>query len=164
MAEADRYGQRFLEATRGDVLQAINRLTATLVWRRSFSVDTLSSDPSVELEASRRKHFYHSHTISGHPIHYVAPVDQASFGGEEQIKHAVWFMEMAGPRYKGETGETVMLVDFSSTRSKRCVDNVHVDGYADQKADDMVFFDVNSPSLLTTRNVSALLKVETDLH
>jgi hypothetical protein len=110
---------RFLEATRGDVLQAITRLTATLVWRRSFSVDTLSSDPAVELEASRCKHFYHSHTLSGHPIHYVAPVDQASFGGDEQIKHAVWFMEMAGPRYKGETGETVMLVDFTTTRSRR---------------------------------------------
>jgi len=109
---------RYLDATRGDVQQAITRLTATLVWRRSFGVDKLNDDPLVEMEASRRKHFYYRHSVHGHPIHYVCPVEHASYGGEELIRHAVWFMEMGQARYKGEDGASIMLADMRTSRSK----------------------------------------------
>lgn len=44
---------RFLDATRGDLAQTIQRLTDALIWRRSFGIEGLFEDPEVEEEVSR---------------------------------------------------------------------------------------------------------------
>ncbi len=79
---------------------------------------SLSSDPGVEAEAARCKHFYYRHDTAGRPVHYVCPTEHPGGGGDEQIRHAVWFAEMAQARYKGTERSVTMLVDFRSSRSK----------------------------------------------
>lgn len=44
---------RYLDATKGDVPQAIQRLKDTLIWRRSFGINELFDDPDVEEEVCR---------------------------------------------------------------------------------------------------------------
>ncbi|KAJ9124703.1 hypothetical protein QFC24_003070 [Naganishia onofrii] len=110
---------RYLDATKGDVPQAIQRLKDTLIWRRSFGINELFDEPDVEEEAARGKHFYCGHDVTGHPVHYVVSSNVESKGADQQIRHAIWFAEIAPVFFKPGQGSLTLLVDFYNPTSTR---------------------------------------------
>jgi hypothetical protein len=129
---------RFLDATRGDLQQTIQRLTDTLIWRRSYGLEALFDDPDVEEEVSiplcsppfrgtltthpqhaRGRHFYHGYGTTGELVHYIVPSEVESKGGEQQVKHAVWLAELAPAYFKPGHGAVTLLVDFTVTTSRK---------------------------------------------
>ncbi|KAJ9099231.1 hypothetical protein QFC21_004111 [Naganishia friedmannii] len=103
----------------GDVPQAIQRLKDTLIWRRSFGINELFDAPDVEEEAARGKHFYCGHDVTGHPVHYVVSSNVGSKGPDQQIRHAIWFAEIAQVLFKPGQGALTLLVDFHNPTSTR---------------------------------------------
>ena len=128
----------YLDATKGDIPQTIQRLTDTLIWRRSYGLEALFDDPEVEEEVShaitaarvqaklatdlqhaRGRHFYHGYDAAGHLVHYIVPSGIESKGGDQQVKHAVWFAELAPAFFKPGHGAVTLLVDFTVSTSKK---------------------------------------------
>lgn len=52
-------------------------------------------------------------------MHYIVPSGIESKGGEQQIKHAVWFAELAPAFFKPGHGAVTLLVDFTVSTSKK---------------------------------------------
>ncbi|KAJ9116434.1 hypothetical protein QFC22_004876 [Naganishia vaughanmartiniae] len=110
---------RFLDATKGDVSQAIQRLKDTLIWRRSFGINELFEEPDAKEEAARGKHFYCGYDVTGHLCHYVVSSSVESKGPDQQIRHAIWFAEIAPVFFKPGQGALTLLVDFNNPTSNR---------------------------------------------
>lgn len=52
-------------------------------------------------------------------IHYVRPTELEPASGDAQVKHAVWFLEMAEALSDPDVGGTLMLVDMATSRTKK---------------------------------------------
>lgn len=72
-----------------------------------------------DLQHARGRHFYHGYDAAGHLVHYIVPSGIESKGGEQQIKHAVWFAELAPAFFKPGHGAVTLLVDFTVSTSKK---------------------------------------------
>lgn len=71
-------------------------------------------------QAYRGKHYYLNTDTAGNLIHYMCPTSIDTKSSEANIKHAVWFAEVATSLFEDAERERVtMLVDLASGSSKK---------------------------------------------
>jgi len=101
---------RYLRATKWKTTAAaIQRLEATLKWRREYGLYDLVTDAHVEPEALTGKEILFGYDVNGRPAVYMFPSRQNTDGPVRQIQYAVWMLER-GIDLMGPGVETVDLL------------------------------------------------------
>lgn len=75
--------------------EAINRLEATLKWRREFGLYSFITPEHVEPEAVTGKEFLFGYDTRGRPALYMCPSKQNTEESPRQIHFVVWILERA---------------------------------------------------------------------
>ncbi|KAJ7285060.1 CRAL-TRIO domain-containing protein, partial [Mycena rebaudengoi] len=84
---------RYLRASKWKVSTAIQRLEATLKWRREYGVYDVVTADLVEPEAVTGKQIQLGFDVSGQPALYLIPSRQNTTEGTRQIQFTVWMLE-----------------------------------------------------------------------
>ncbi|KAG6889288.1 hypothetical protein C0992_005704 [Termitomyces sp. T32_za158] len=85
---------RYLRAVKWKTTKAaIQRLEATLKWRREYGINDVVSASHVEPEAVTGKQVLFGYDVSGRPGLYLFPSRQNTDGPERQIQYTVWMLE-----------------------------------------------------------------------
>jgi hypothetical protein len=107
---------RYLRATAWNLTQAETRLKATLVWRREYGVEKLTSD-YIEIESRTGKQIIQGWDINARPCHYMNPSKQNTPRSERQIEHLVFMLEREIDLMVPGQETLALLIDFADTKS-----------------------------------------------
>ncbi|KAF8656203.1 hypothetical protein AX16_002639 [Volvariella volvacea WC 439] len=100
---------RFLRASKWKTNTAIQRLEATLKWRREYGIDSVVTASHVEPEAVTGKEILFGYDTHGRPGFYMFPSRQNTNEPTRQIQFAIWMLER-GIDLMGPGVETVDLL------------------------------------------------------
>jgi hypothetical protein len=107
---------RYLRATAWNLSQAEARLKATLVWRREYGVEKLTSD-YIEIEGRTGKQIIQGWDIHARPCHYMNPSKQNTPKSDRQIEHLVFMLEREIDLMVPGQETLALLIDFAETKS-----------------------------------------------
>ncbi|KAF8183935.1 CRAL-TRIO domain-containing protein [Pholiota molesta] len=103
---------RYLRASKWKVNAAIQRLEATLKWRREFGMyDKLDAD-LVEPEAVTGKEILFGYDKLGKPAFYMIPSRQNTTEATRQIQFAVWMLERGIDLMEPGVENLALLINF----------------------------------------------------
>jgi hypothetical protein len=105
---------RYLRATKWDLKSAIQRLRATLVWRREFGADTLTADYISE-ENAKGKQVQLGFDKEGRPCLYLLPQNQNTKPSQRQVEHLVYMLERTLDIHPPGQEGLALLIDFRNT-------------------------------------------------
>jgi hypothetical protein len=91
---------RYLRATKWAMPPAIQRLRATLIWRREFGTDTFTADYISE-ENAKGKQVQLGFDKEGRPCLYLLPQNQNTKPSQRQVEHLVYMLERTSTRPRG---------------------------------------------------------------
>jgi hypothetical protein len=107
---------RYLRATKWDQKSAIQRLRATLVWRREFGTDTFTADYISE-ENAKGKQVQLGFDKEGRPCLYLLPQNQNTKPSQRQVEHLVYMLERTLDLHPPGQEGLALLIDFRNTSS-----------------------------------------------
>jgi hypothetical protein len=107
---------RYLRATTWNLAQAETRLKTTIVWRREYGVEKLTSD-YVEIENRTGKQLILGWDINARPCHYMNPSKQNTPRSDRQIEHLVFMLEREIDLMVPGQETLALLIDFADTKS-----------------------------------------------
>jgi hypothetical protein len=105
---------RYLRATKWNLPQAIQRLRATLVWRREFGTDTFTADYISE-ENAKGKQVQLGFDKEGRPCLYLLPQNQNTKPSQRQVEHLVYMLEKTLDLHPPGQEGLALLIDFRNT-------------------------------------------------
>ncbi|KAH7384283.1 CRAL-TRIO domain-containing protein [Phaeosphaeria sp. MPI-PUGE-AT-0046c] len=105
---------RYLRATKWNLAQAIQRLRATLIWRREFGTDTLTAD-YISPENEKGKQVQLGFDKEGRPCLYLLPQNQNTKPSQRQVEHLVYMLERALDLHPPGQEGLALLIDFRNT-------------------------------------------------
>lgn len=107
---------RYLRATKWNASEAINRVHATLVWRREKIGDKLTPE-YISIENETGKQVILGWDIHARPCLYLLPKNQNTDKSPRQLEHLIFMMErlidLLGPGQEN----IALLVNFGDTKS-----------------------------------------------
>jgi hypothetical protein len=107
---------RYLRATTWNLTQAETRLKATLVWRREYGVEKLTSD-YIEIEGRTGKQIIQGWDINARPCHYMNPSKQNTQRSDRQIEHLVFMLEREIDLMVPGQETLALLINFAETKA-----------------------------------------------
>lgn len=107
---------RYLRATTWNLAQAETRLKATVVWRREYGVEKLTSE-YMEIENRTGKQIILGWDINSRPCHYMNPSKQNTPRSDRQIEHLVFMLERELDLMVPGQETLALLIDFAETKS-----------------------------------------------
>jgi hypothetical protein len=105
---------RYLRATKWNLAQAIQRLKATLIWRREFGTDTLTAD-YISPENEKGKQVQLGFDKEGRPCLYLLPQNQNTKPSQRQVEHLVYMLERTLDLHPPGQEGLALLIDFRNT-------------------------------------------------
>jgi hypothetical protein len=105
---------RYLRATKWNLAQAIQRLRATLIWRREFGTDTFTSEYISE-ENAKGKQVQLGFDKEGRPCLYLLPQNQNTKPSQRQVEHLVYMLERTLDLHPPGQEGLALLIDFRNT-------------------------------------------------
>jgi hypothetical protein len=105
---------RYLRATKWNLPQAIQRLRATLVWRREFGTDTFTAD-YISDENAKGKQVQLGFDKEGRPCLYLLPQNQNTKPSQKQVEHLVYMLEKTLDLHPPGQEGLALLIDFRNT-------------------------------------------------
>jgi hypothetical protein len=102
---------RYLRATKWAVPPAIQRLRATLVWRREFGTERLTADYISE-ENAKGKQVQRGFDKEGRPCLYLLPQNQNTKPSQRQVEHLVYMLERTLDLHPPGQEGLALLIDF----------------------------------------------------
>ncbi|KAF8968123.1 CRAL-TRIO domain-containing protein [Flammula alnicola] len=103
---------RYLRASKWKVPTAIQRLEATLKWRREFGLYDVVSASHVEPEAVTGKEILFGYDVTGKPAFYMIPSRQNTNEATRQIQFAVWMLERGVDLMEPGVENLALLINF----------------------------------------------------
>lgn len=107
---------RYLRATSWNLPQAETRLKDTIVWRREYGVEKLTSD-YIEIENRTGKQLIQGWDINARPCHYMSPSKQNTPRSDRQIEHVVFMLEREIDLMVPGQETLALLINFAETKS-----------------------------------------------
>jgi hypothetical protein len=107
---------RYLRATAWNLSQAEMRLKATLVWRRDYGVEKLTSE-YIEIEGRTGKQIIQGWDINARPCHYMNPSKQNTPRSDRQIEHLVFMLEREIDLMVPGQETLALLINFAETKA-----------------------------------------------
>lgn len=107
---------RYLRATTWNLMQAETRLKTTIVWRREYGVEKLTSD-YIEIENRTGKQLIQGWDIHARPCHYMNPSKQNTPRSDRQIEHLVYMLEREIDLMVPGQETLALLINFAETKS-----------------------------------------------
>ncbi|KAH3963100.1 hypothetical protein HBI25_180540 [Parastagonospora nodorum] len=107
---------RYLRATKWDLKSAIQRLRATLIWRREFGTETFTADYISE-ENTKGKQVQLGFDKEGRPCLYLLPQNQNTKPSQKQVEHLVYMLERTLDLHPPGQEGLALLIDFRNTSS-----------------------------------------------
>lgn len=107
---------RYLRATKWDLKSAIQRLRATLIWRREFGTETFTADYISE-ENAKGKQVQLGFDKEGRPCLYLLPQNQNTKPSQKQVEHLVYMLERTLDLHPPGQEGLALLIDFRNTSS-----------------------------------------------
>ncbi|KMP08876.1 hypothetical protein DIZ76_016622 [Coccidioides immitis] len=107
---------RYLRATKWNVADAIQRLQATLTWRREYGVKEHTQE-YISVENETGKQIILGFDNSGRPCLYLNPARQNTEHSDRQIQHLVFMLERVIDLMGPDQESLALLVNFKQTRS-----------------------------------------------
>lgn len=105
---------RYLRATKWNLPQAIQRLRATLIWRREFGTDTFTSE-YISPENEKGKQVQLGFDKEGRPCLYLLPQNQNTKPSQRQVEHLVYMLERTLDLHPPGQEGLALLIDFRNT-------------------------------------------------
>jgi hypothetical protein len=105
---------RYLRATKWNLQQAIQRLKATLVWRREFGAEALTAD-YIAPENEKGKQVQLGFDNEGRPCLYLLPQNQNTKPSQRQVEHLVYMLEKTTDLHPPGQDTFALLIDFRNT-------------------------------------------------
>jgi hypothetical protein len=105
---------RYLRATKWAMPPAIQRLRATLIWRREFGTDTFTADYISE-ENAKGKQVQLGFDKEGRPCLYLLPQNQNTKPSQRQVEHLVYMLERTLDLHPPGQEGLALLIDFRNT-------------------------------------------------
>ncbi|OAL05377.1 CRAL/TRIO domain-containing protein [Phaeosphaeriaceae sp. SRC1lsM3a] len=105
---------RYLRATKWNLAQAIQRLRATLIWRREFGTDTHTAD-YISPENEKGKQVQLGFDKEGRPCLYLLPQNQNTKPSQRQVEHLVYMLERTLDLHPPGQEGLALLIDFRNT-------------------------------------------------
>ncbi|KAJ3366895.1 hypothetical protein HDU91_001681, partial [Kappamyces sp. JEL0680] len=105
--------KRYLRATRNELDNTVNRLVNTLVWRRDYKPDEISTDEIAE-EAATGKEFVKGFCKEGRPILYLVPARENSKNYDRMMRFVVFNMELAIKLMAEGVEQMIIIVDYKN--------------------------------------------------
>ncbi|KJA26316.1 hypothetical protein HYPSUDRAFT_181095 [Hypholoma sublateritium FD-334 SS-4] len=103
---------RYLRASKWKVVTAVQRLEATLIWRREFGIYDLVNANHVEPEAVTGKEILFGYDKTGKPAFYMIPSRQNTSDATRQIQFAVWMLERGVDLMEPGVENLALLINF----------------------------------------------------
>lgn len=107
---------RYLRATKWNVSEAINRLQATLTWRREYGVEKLTPD-YISVENETGKQIILGYDIHGRPCLYLLPSNQNTEKSDRQIQHLVFMLERVIDIMGPDQETLALVVNYKESKS-----------------------------------------------
>ncbi|TFK40424.1 CRAL/TRIO domain-containing protein [Crucibulum laeve] len=142
---------RYLRASKWKTAAAIQRLEATLTWRRDFGLYDKVNAPHVEPEAVTGKEILFGYDVVGRPAFYMIPSRQNTTEATRQIEFAVWMLERGVDVMEPGVETLSILINFAdkaknpSLSTARTVLNILQDHYPERLGNAIV---INVPFLV----------------
>ncbi|PPR00899.1 hypothetical protein CVT24_000384 [Panaeolus cyanescens] len=142
---------RYLRASKWKVSVAIERIEATLKWRREFGLNDTVNAALVEPEAVTGKEVIFGYDTSGRPALYMIPSRQNTSESPRQVQHAVWMLERTIDLMEPGVETIALLINFAdrgknpSISTARTVLNILQDHYPERLGISLI---INIPFLI----------------
>ncbi|KAH8722412.1 CRAL-TRIO domain-containing protein [Phaeosphaeriaceae sp. PMI808] len=105
---------RYLRATKWNLQPAIQRLRATLIWRREFGTETFTSE-YISDENAKGKQVQLGFDNEGRPCLYLLPQNQNTKPSQKQVEHLVYMLERTLDLHPPGQEGLALLIDFRNT-------------------------------------------------
>jgi hypothetical protein len=107
---------RYLRASKWNVADSVNRIRATLVWRREYIDGKLTAD-YISVENETGKQVILGYDIQGRPCLYLLPSRQNTKVSDRQVQHLVFMLERIIDLMGPDQETLALLVDFNETKA-----------------------------------------------
>jgi hypothetical protein len=107
---------RYLRATTWNVGSAETRLLNTLIWRREYGLERITTD-YISIENATGKQLIIGWDNEGRSCQYMRPSKQNTERGPRQIEHLVFMLERAVDLMPAGQETLTLLINFAETKS-----------------------------------------------